>query len=300
MIINNSFSPLPFYDTAESGGQDAEKPWAHGETWPLIADLDTLLPFQFVTDTSMTQGMLQNAVIKVEYGKRLEEQIDISDSLRANGMRVREANGYMTLTYPGRKMVEPKSGLKLTEGKARITISGWLSPGERYKLTSETVHLVRDTGKYLQLDYGNSADMQLRRGLIDFSDNFRFRVFLDTMVGRPNYTFTEEATERMGHTFVESQVSKKEYGFTFIAPEYLCDAMRIVAMCDDRLLKSRGRTYDITHFTMNPSWEEQGNLASVKCGFETDTIVSSVGGYVGESYWGHYNNDYNNDYNNGE
>ena len=102
----------------------------------------------------------------------------------------------------------------------------------------------------------------------------------------------------MGYTFIESQVSKKIYKFTFIAPEYLCDALRIVRLCENKQIINKSQVYDLTTFNMEPKWEDQGDLASVECEFETDTIIANIGGYAPELLGGDYNDDYNNDYKN--
>ena len=49
---------------------------------------------------------------------------------------------------------------------------------------------------------------------------------------------------------------------------------------------------------MEPKWEDQGDLASVECEFETDTVIANIGGYAPELLGGDYNDDYNNDYKN--
>ena len=49
---------------------------------------------------------------------------------------------------------------------------------------------------------------------------------------------------------------------------------------------------------MEPKWEDQGDLASVECEFETDTIIANIGGYAPELAGGDFNDDFNNDYKN--
>lgn len=149
---------------------------------------------------------------------------------------------------------------------------------------------------YLLIEYSNSYNFELKNGVVDFSDNFKFKCYLNTQVGKPEYDFEEEATERMGYTFIESQVSKKIYKFTFIAPEYLCDALRIVRLCENKQITSKSQVYDLTTFNMEPEWEDQGDLASVECEFETDTVIANISGYEPVKL-GDFNIDYNDDYN---
>ena len=47
---------------------------------------------------------------------------------------------------------------------------------------------------------------------------------------------------------------------------------------------------------MEPDWEDQGDLASVECEFETDTVIANIGGYTPEIVGGDFNSDFNNDF----
>ena len=162
---------------------------------------------------------------------------------------------------------------------------------------SDVFTVTNKVDDYLLLEYSNSYNFELKGGIVDFSDNFKFRCYLNTQVGRPEYDFEEEATERMGYTFIESQVSKKIYKFTFLAPEYLCDALRIVRLCENKQAISKKQVYDMTTFNMEPDWQDQGDLAAVECEFETDTVIANIGGYMPEQpLGGDYSNDFNNDF----
>ena len=123
------------------------------------------------------------------------------------------------------------------------------------------------------------------------------QIYMNTQIGKPEYDFEEEATDRMGYTFIESQVSKKIYKFVFLAPEYLCDALRIVRLCENKKITSKLQVYDLTTFSMEPEWEDQGDLAAVECEFETDTVIANIGGYEPELVGGDFNNNFNNDFN---
>lgn len=149
---------------------------------------------------------------------------------------------------------------------------------------------------YLKLEYSNTHNFKLRDSEIDFSKGFKFVCYLSTQIGKPEYEFEEEATSRLGYKFVESQVSKKIYKFTFLAPEYLCDALRLVRLCDYKHITSKLQEYDLMSFSMEPKWEEQGDLAAVECEFETDNVlVTTLGGP--DLVDGDFNNDFNNDFN---
>nr|DAY69367.1 MAG TPA: hypothetical protein [Caudoviricetes sp.] len=280
-LVNNNISPLPFYDNIAL--QNHRKDYAFGQVYPLITYRNMLLPFQVVlaSGTSISWVRLYN----FNTGKF----IDISTSIKENGLKLVSYTGFKVLKYPGiLPVVEIKhEGLYYLA----ISISGL---GTIYSDVFTVCNRVDD---YLLLEYSNSYNFELKGGMVDFSDNFKFKCYLNTQVGRPEYDFEEEATERMGYSFIESQVSKKIYKFTFLAPEYLCDALRIVRLCENKKITSKLQTYDLTIFNMEPEWEDQGDLASVECEFETDTVIANIGGYTPELLGGDFNNDFNNDFN---
>ena len=278
--INNNISPLPFYD--DISRQNHRKDYAFGQIYPLVVYKNMLLPFQFCisSGTSINQAYLYNAE-----GKYIA---DILSNLKENGLIVKSYTGFKLIKYPG---TLPINAIK-HEGQYYIRLR---LNTEKY-VYSEVFTVYNKVDDYLMLEYTNSYNFELKNGIVDFSDNFKFRCYLPTQVGKPEYDFEEEASERMGYTFIESQVSKKTYKFTFLAPEYLCDALRIVRLCNEKQVVSKGQTYDLTTFNMKPEWEEQGDLAAVECEFETDTVISNIGGYEPELLGGDFNNDYNNDF----
>lgn len=279
--INNNISPLPFYDSISM--QNHRKGYAFGQIYPLVIYKNMLLPFQFCVSsgTSISQAILYSAD-----GKYIA---NILPELKENGLTLKPYTEFKLVKYPG---TLPVNSIK-HEGQYYI----WLRLDGGPVLYSDIFTVYNRVDDYLKLEYTNSYNFELKNGIVDFSDNFKFKCYLPTQVGKPEYDFEEEATERMGYTFTESQVSKKIYRFTFLAPEYLCDALRIVRLCNEKQIVSKGQTYDLTSFNMKPEWEEQGDLAAVECEFETDTVISNIGGYEPELLGGDFNNDYNNDFN---
>ena len=279
-LVNNNISPLPFYDNLAL--QNHRKDYAFGQVYPLITYKNMLLPFQVVLAGGSSIGYAR--IYNFHTGK----YTDISTSIKENGLTLKSYTGFKLLKYPGiLPIVEIKhEGLYYLQ----IQINGL---GIIYSDVFSVTNRIDD---YLLLEYSNSYNFEMKNGMVDFSDNFKFKCYLDTQVGRPEYDVEEEATERMGDSFIESQVSKKIYKFTFIAPEYLCDALRIVRLCESKQITSKLQTYDLTTFSMEPEWEDQGDLAAVECEFETDTVIANIGGYEPKLAGGDFNNDYNNDY----
>lgn len=279
-FVNNNISPLPFYDNLAL--QNHRKDYAFGQVYPLITYRNMLLPFQVVLRSGTTVNWVRL------YNFNTGKYTDITNSMKENGLIVKSYTGFKLLKYPGTlPIVEIKH-----EGQyyLAIYISGL---GTIY---SDVFTVCNKVDDYLLIEYYNSYNFELKNGVIDFSDNFKFRCYLNTQVGKPEYDFEEEATERMGRVFIESQVSKKIYKFTFVAPEYICDALRIVRLCENKQITSREQIYDLTTFSMEPEWEEQGDLAAVECEFETDTVIATIGGYEPVPLGGDFNIDYNNDF----
>lgn len=278
--INNNISPLPFYDDISL--QNHRKDYAFGQIYPLVVYKNMLLPFQFCVSsgTSISQAILYTAE-----GKQVA---DILSELKENGLALKAYTSFKLIKYPG---TLPVNSIK-HEGRYYIRLS--LNGG--HVLYSEIFTVTNRAEGYILLEYGNLYSFELNWGIIDFSDNFKFKVYIPTQIGKPQYDFEEEATERMGYTFIESQVSKKLYKFTFLAPEYLCDALRIVRLCSIKQITDKNQSYDLTTFNMKPEWEEQGDLAVVECEFETDTVLANAGGYLPVPLGGDFNNDYNNDF----
>lgn len=279
--MNNNISPLPFYD--DLSYQNHRKDYAFGQPYMLAAPKSLLLPFQVVLDAGES---VSSAVL---YTWDDGSQQDITTQMKEAGLGITAYDGFSMLKYPA---YLPLVGIK-HEGThyLAITVDGY---GTVY---SDLFAIVFNMDGYLELEYRNSYSFELSGGMVDFSDpQFKFRCYLQTQLGRPDYEFEEEATERMSYSFMESQVSKKVYKFTFLAPEYLCDALRIVRMCDYKVVRSKGLEYEATQFTMDVDWQDQGDIAAVECELETDTVIANVGGYQPEPLGGDYNADYDNDY----
>lgn len=279
-LVNNNISPLPFYDDIDL--RNHRKDYAFGEVYQLITYKNMLLPFQVV----LSNGIAVNSVRL--YNFNTGKYIDITRSMKENGLAIKSYADFKILKYPG---ILPVVEIKY-EGRYYLTIS-ISGLGTIY---SDVFTITNRVDDYLLLEYNNSYNFELKGGIVDFSDNFKFRCYLNTQIGKPEYDFEEEATERMGYTFIESQVSKKIYKFTFLAPEYLCDALRIVRLCENKQAISKKQTYDMTTFTMEPEWQDQGDLAAVQCEFETDTVIANIGGYAPELLGGDFNDDFNNDF----
>lgn len=280
-LINCNLSPLPFYD--DYTFQNHRKDYAFGHAYPVVTYRNMLLPFQIVVSSdvkTINSVQLFYPNLAVANSSMLAEMIE-------NGLILTRYTDYTVITYPG---LLPINSIKY-EGRYFLRIVT-----NSQNIYSDIFVAKNNVDDFLLLEYWNPYNFEIKNGIVDFSNNFKFKCYLPTQVGKPEYEFEEEATSRLGYDFIESQVSKKVYKFTALMPEFLCDALRIVRMCQNKKITSKGYEYDAITFAMDIDWEDQGDLAAVECQFETDTIVSNLGGFKPELLGGDYNEDYNEDY----
>ena len=285
MTPNNNLSVLPWYDSINR--QNHRRDYAYGNIYQLITPDRKLLPFQIRRNTrsnSISQVLLKN----VE-GKTIA---NITDQMKETGLTVKRfsANGYDLIIYPGTlpMAINTPEGLYYAE----------ISDGAQIWY-SEVFNIVRTVNDYMSIEWWDEEPLYYSGGHIEYSgETFKNRVYLPTQVGKPEYDFQEEGEKRDGYFFPEKQTSEKIYKFSFLAPEYLCDAMRIIRMSDHVQITSRGETYSADSFLITPKWQEQGDLAGVEAEFETDTVIKKIGRGVLVNNFGDYNIDFNNDFNN--
>lgn len=274
-------SPLKFYDDFHK--QNRYRSFAYGHVAPLITNPNVVSPFQLIVSGDVSEIYVRDA----NTNKRVTS--NVVERFKDAGLRNVTSNGYNVLLFLG---IFPLSGVIDCEGQYWLEIrsGGWYY--------SEVFCFDNNIDDCLKIEYWNpEGDFALKNGKIVLgSENFHFILLLKSELGKPEYSFEEEATKRLGYSFIESQVSKKTYKFNAIIPEYLCDAMRIIRLCSQKKITCKGETYDAITFSMEVDWQEQGDLASVTCEFDVDNIITNLGGFKHEAVGGDFNNDYNNDY----
>lgn len=282
-------SPLKFYDSLAK--QSHRKSYAYGHISPLITKTGWIPPFQFVIPTQdYINGGSQITEFKIYNAKTDKEIINgiPQDYIQADGnFTIRTIDGYKVLVHCSNIKLEGLSGglyyLKLASGNSGV-----------WTYYSEVFCFDNVTKDCLELEYWNeTGNFAVKNGVIAFPADFHFKLLLKGEIGKPEYNFEEESTKRLGYTFVESQVSKKTYKFNTIVPEYICDALRLVRLCDNKIIRCKDDEYEAITFEMEAEWQTQGDLASVNCEFETDNVIANIGGFVPDKLGGDYNNDYN-------
>ena len=275
----NNLSILPFYTSIEK--QNHRRSYAYGAIYPLIAHSRYFMPFQVMLPGAVTLGSVTAALYTAK-GGYIEA---IASRLISCGLTATSFGSYTIVSFPG----STSYNMGLPIGEHYISINGKFS---------EVFNVVSGSGSYLQLVWRNEQDVVLENGRVLYSNNFANRLLLDTQLGKPEYKFSEEGEERDGYFFPEKQISEKVYRFTFLAPEYLLDVLRLVRMSDHvSVVDKFGDVYTCDTILLSPKWQVQGDLASVEVEFETDTVVKRLGtGSSAEVVVGDFNIDYNEDY----
>jgi len=286
MIPNNNLNVLPFYSSLAE--QNHKKPYAYGDIYPLICPSAKLLPFQ------INREHRANPIVSVNLINYYTGAVQvISTEAAAAGLYIKSfaAEGYDliinngALIFPNLVMEKAAYYLFIRDG-----VDSWYS---------EVFTVVNDLTPYLKIEYWDRDNIGYTGGHIDYAAPYKNYCYLKTEIGKPEYPFEEKAQKRDGYTFIETQISEKKYKFEFLAPEYLCDALRAVRLHDYIKIYFRGKKYDVENIIFDPKWKEQGNLAVMEVEFECDTIIKKVGrGAVTTSGGGSFNADFNNDFNN--
>ena len=286
MTQNNNLSVLPFYNNIEQ--QNHRKGYAYGAIYPLFAPANILLPFQIMRETRTNQ------ITKIVLYDKLGNYIaDLTQQMKETGLQiVRFENlGYDIIVFPA---ILPMA-TNMFDGIYYLSISDGIGTW-----FSEMFTIVQDVKPYLKIEWWDSDNCVFDSGQIVYKNpNFKNCLYLLTELGKPEYPFEEESETRNGYTFATKQISVKTYKSTILAPEYMCDVMRLIRMADFvRITDKYGNEYYADTFLITPKWQTQGDLASVEIEFTNNTVVKKNGlGYVRPTL-GDFNIDYNDDFKN--
>lgn len=276
ILNNNNLSPIPFYGSLAE--QDFRKWYAYGGMYPHRVSSRNLVPFFF---TVAAQGVRISKVSVFQVCCNEEEGGDVPlGSLIASECGVIERGGCSTIYF-----CAPIINIGLEKGAYFMQFD--LSTNGGPMTVYSDVFFVEpstDLDKFfVGIEWYDGADLELSDGgVIPYAhilgSLYRNQIFLDTTIGMPEYTFTEDGEERDGRFFPIKQISEKVYKFKAVVPEYLCDCMRLIRLSDVVIITDQlGRTYNVEHFEMDVKWLDGGHLAEIDCSFETDTVVKKVG-----------------------
>lgn len=274
---NNNFNVLPWYNSRDK--VNSKKWYAFGQTWPLICPNNAILPFQFCIE-----GIIQNVstltLVSIDcvngVGDCYVENTTIQPVIITN-----EKAGYSCImVHPGITSI----GKTILSGRWQAQLTIGLDT-----FYSEIFTVVDNISDYVKLSYWNDENLYYNGGEINYSNSFKYTMYVCSTIGKPEYEFEEELTKRAGYKFLESQTSNKIYKFTFIAPEFICDAMRLIRLSDYIKIEYDGDSYNALSFSYEPKWETQGDLASVEVEFDTDAIIQKLVSFNRRQKEGFYN-----------
>lgn len=265
MEVHNNFSPLAF--RKKESKATYEKWYAFGKNYAIPASANTLIPFQF---TDVNVGEVQPDVIEVvavnqETGEGIKTGVYVSrDDMPEHGS--------VLYVSPGKNSF--REALPQGTYRAEFLI------GTQFYISTPfcVIPGIETSSKYLLIEYWNDEKIAYPGGFITTGANndFRYQMYVPATICKPKYEFEEELTKRAGYKFLELQTSTKVYAFTFVAPEFICDAMRLIRLSDYIRISHDGEYYNALNFEFDVDWQEQLYLAAVDCQFETDSIIQKL------------------------
>lgn len=163
-----------------------------------------------------------------------------------------------------------RSKINAAEGQYYLSITSGA-----FTWYSEVITLVNNIDDYLKIEWWDEENLVFDSGTIIYN-GYKNTLYLDTNIGKPEYKFEEEGTERDGYFFAKKQLSEKVYKFVFLAPEFVCDAFRFVRLSDNIIIYKNGIEYVVDSLLAEVNWQDQGDLADVGVEFRTGTVVKKI------------------------
>lgn len=262
----NNFSPLAF---REKSMKATYKKWyAYGKEFALPFSTTELPPFQFTVanlpsfDPTTVEVFLVNEATGVRTGTGIKIKVDTMDEHNSVLYVSPGSNVYAKSIEPGVHRAE----FTIPEGETYVSTPICVTEG------------IETNTNFVKLEYWNDEKLAYPNGFVTTgTDNdFKFQMYIPTTFFKPKYEFEEEITKRAGYKFLELQTCNKVFGFNFLAPEYICDALRLVHLSDYIRFSHDGEYYNALNFEYSPDWQDNGYLAAIECQFETDTIIQKL------------------------
>lgn len=253
----------------EKSMKDTYKKWyAYGKEFALPFSTTELPPFQFTVANlpSFDPTTVEVSLVDEAAGTRVATGIKIKvDSMDEHNSVLYVSPGSNVYA----KSIEPgvyRAEFAIPEGETYVSTPICVTDG------------IETNTNFVKLEYWNDEKLAYPNGFVTTgTDNdFKFQMYIPTTFFKPKYEFEEEITKRAGYKFLELQTCNKVFGFNFLAPEYICDALRLVRLSDYIRFSHDGEYYNALNFEYNPDWQDNGYLAAIECQFETDTIIQKL------------------------
>lgn len=195
------------------------------------------------------------------------------DIITSNDISINSFNGYYALVNKGVSQLDINK-----RGQCYLKIALQLQNSATLLFYySEVFSFTNLTADCIKIEYWNENNFYAGDKIILYAqDTYKNKLYIQSNINKPTYEFTENGTEKDGYLNIESIISKKSYNFTFPAPEFLCDAIRLIGMHDNIFLTYEGETYRLNRFIPDPKWENTAFLANVNVNFECNTVFKAI------------------------
>ena len=284
-MIHINTTPLAFYTRLDQ--QSHRLSYAHGGVYSLICSTSKLLPFQIILEK--TFPAITDVILRDING--LQER-NLTAFFSSTELLRKSFTEYDLLMYLGTTSLAPE----LNEGLYYLEIQAGAE-----RLYSELFNAVKtvQASEIVGITYWDNEDFifQHTAGRLAYADNYRNKLYLPTKLAKPDYKIEEVVEDRDGFKFVEKQIQKKLFRFSFLAAEYICDVVSMIGMHDNIIITHNNKIYTVYDILFTPTWTTDGFLANVDAEFTTDAVIKKIGRLFPKHNLGDFNSDFNSDFN---
>lgn len=194
---------------------------------------------------------------------------NLTDSMLSAGLQVipEDYHGKDIILFPANTQIKSK----LREGRYYLSMTDGIETWY-----SDIITVVQDASQYVKIEWYDNEDLVFDAGCILYRKGYKNTLYVCSDIGKPSYGYTEEGKERDGYFFAEKQLSEKTYNFVFVAPEFVCDAVRLARLSDNIFITSNRISCRCDSFLAEYDWLEQGDLAAVQVEFKNGTVVKKI------------------------
>lgn len=284
-MIHINTTPLAFYTRLDQ--QSHRLSYAHGGVYSLICSTSKLLPFQIIVDSAFPS--VTAVILRDIHGASVR---NMTSHFSAAELKRISYDTYDVLVYLGTTAVSPA----LAEGLYYLEIQ--TATANLYSEVFNAVSSIQ-AAEVVGITYWDNQDFifQHTEGRLSYANNYRNKLYLCTKLAKPDYKIEEVVEDRDGFKFVEKQIQKKVFKFSFLATEYMCDVTSIIGMHDNIIINHNNRVYAVYDILFTPTWTDDGFLANVDAEFTTDAVIKKIGRLFPKHNLGDFNTDFNTDFN---
>lgn len=184
--------------------------------------------------------------------------------------------------------VSTQSNYQVAIYDSSVNLASNMNPGYYYlylndgqdSYYSEVFLACEDLSEFIKIEWWRDSDLvftnQDGNARIVYSTGYINSMYIDSDIGKPQYQYQIEETERSGYKFVEKVVSFKRFNFDGILPEAIVDVISKIPHHEYITITYNGISLRVSKFDVRePDWTDYGDLAVLPIEFETYTVISS-------------------------